>query len=102
MKQFIRKFDESVTLFRDDKSGIAWIEDGRTGLGISVHSNIDASGSVAGMKKLGYWGKSDRTVRSHGFIYNIDSFVCDKNNELEMIVANHCMCAGCKERRNEQ
>lgn len=97
MKQFIRQIKEHVNLYRDDKSGIAWIEDGRTGSGISVHSNIDSSGSVSGMKSLGYWRKIDRTVRSHGWIYNIDSFVCD--NELEMIVADECRCQGCLERK---
>lgn len=101
MKQFIRRIKEHVNLYRDDKSGIAWIEDGRTGLKISVHANIHSSGSVTGMKNLGYWGKRDRSVRSHGWIYNIDSFVCDKDNKLEMIVANECRCQGCIERRME-
>lgn len=99
MKRFIREIKPHVNLYRDDKSGIAWIEDGTSGCGISVHSNIDASGSVTGMKHLGYWGRKDRTARSHGFIYNIDSFVCWKENELEMIVANECRCQGCLERR---
>lgn len=58
-------------------NGIAWIEDGSTGLGISVHPNLDKSGSVTGMKKLGYWDKSDRIVLSHGWKYNIDRFVCE-------------------------
>ena len=34
------------------------------------------------MKNLGYWGKDDRTVRSHGFIYNIDTFVVDEKNHM--------------------
>lgn len=102
MKQFIRKIEEHVNLYRDDKNGIAWIEDGRTGLGISIHANISSSGSVSGMKVRGYWGKKDRTVRSHGWIYNIDSFVCDKDNKLEMIVADECRCQGCIERRMEK
>lgn len=98
----VRKVEEHVNLYRDDKNGIAWIEDGRTGLGISVHSNIDSCGSISGMKALGYWGKKDRTARSHGWIYNIDSFVCDKDNEMEMIVADECMCQGCIERRMKE
>lgn len=101
MKQFIRQIEEHVILYRDDKTGIAWIEDRRTGLGISVHSNVDFSGSVSGMKTLGYWRKNDRTVRSHGWIYNIDSFVCNKDNKLEMIVADECRCQACIERRME-
>ena len=61
--------------------------------------NIDKSGSVIGMKNLGYWDRSDRIAQSHGWKYNIDRFVCDKNDKLEMIVANECMCQGCIERR---
>lgn len=99
MKQFIRSIEHHVNLYRDDKTGIAWIKDGRTGLEISVHVNIDSSGSVSGMKSLGYWTKNDRTVKSHGWIYNIDSFVCDKDNELEMIVADECRCQACIQRR---
>ena len=56
---------------------------------------------VRGMKERGYWNKKDRTVRSHGWIYNIDKFVCDKNNKLEAIVADECMCQACVERRLE-
>ncbi len=99
MRQFIREIEKNVNLYRDDKSGIAWIEDGRTGLGISVHANISVTGSVVGMKNLGYWGRKDRTVRSHGWIYNIDSFVCDKENKMEMIVSEECRCKGCIEKR---
>lgn len=102
MKQLIRKIEEHINLYRDDKNGIAWIEDRRTGIGISVHSNIDSSGSISGMKACGYWGKKDRTVRNHGWIYNIDSFVCDKDNNLEMIVADECRCQECIERRMQK
>lgn len=83
MKKFIKQIEEHVILYRDDKSGIAWIKDGRTGLGISVHSNIHVSGSISGMKTLGY-------------------FVCDKDNRLEMIVADECRCQGCIERRMQK
>lgn len=102
MKQLIRKIEDHVNLYRDGKTGIAWIDDRRTGVRISVHANIDSLGSVSGMKALGYWEKKDRTIRKHGWIYNIDSFVCDKENELEMIVANECRCQGCIERRMKE
>lgn len=76
-KKLIKEIRPYVKLYRDTNNGIAWIEDGSTGLGISVHPNLDKSGSVTGMKKLGYWDKSDRIVLSHGWKYNIDRFVCD-------------------------
>lgn len=99
MKCFIREVKPYANLYRDNKTGIAWIEDSGTGLGVSVHPNIDISGSVRGMKDRGYWGRNDRVVKSHGWNYNIDRFVCDKDNELECIVADECMCQGCIERR---
>ena len=101
MKEFIREIKPHISLYRDSNTGIAWIADGTTGLGVSVHANISSSGSVAGMRDRGYWGREDRVERSHGFAYNIDSFVCDPNNELELIVASECMCAGCQERRTK-
>ncbi len=54
-------FNGSTLLGIRDENGTAWIEDGRTGLGISVHANISSSGSVSDMKARGYWGKKDRT-----------------------------------------
>lgn len=100
MKKLIRNIDEYTTLYRDDRSGIAWIEDGTTGLGISIHASISDSGSVRGMKNCGYWRKFDRTIRNHGFIYNIDTLSYDKNNALErMLVSAECKCAACIERR---
>lgn len=99
MKQLVKKINKFADLYRDDKNGIAWIEDHSTGLGVSVHPNIAASGSVSGMKALGYWGKDDRTVKSHGFIYNIDRLAYNPHNSLEATVSQYCMCKGCLGRR---
>lgn len=81
-----------VTLYRDDLTGIAWVENGSTGMGHSAHPNIDSSGSIRGMKSLGYWAKDARTVRSHGFIYNIDMRIV--HDELDALAAQHCRCGG--------
>ncbi len=35
------------------------------------HPSIHKSGSVRGMKKLGYWGKNDVCVRIGDYIYNL-------------------------------
>ena len=37
MKKFIRQIDKNARLFRDDRNGLVWIEDGTTGMGISIH-----------------------------------------------------------------
>ena len=97
MKQFIKNVTEYAKLYIDNTTGIAWIEDGSTGLGHSVHPNIDVSGSITGMKQRGYWDKTDKCIKSHGFIYNISKFVA--TDELDNIVADYCQCESCQEGR---
>jgi hypothetical protein len=54
---------------------VVTIENNSVGIGHSAHANIDASGSVKGMKSLGYWGKNDVTLKQGGFIYNLSTVV---------------------------
>lgn len=96
-RTFIREVGPYKELHRDRRTGIAWVKDGSTGTGHSAHPNIDASGSVAGMKARGYWRKDDRAVRSHGFIYNVDRL--SVSDALDEIAAAECLCVGCAERR---
>lgn len=91
-KTFVRKISEYVELHRDPKTGIAWVENGHTGNGHSAHPNISSSGSVRGMKSRGYWKKGDKTVRSHGFIYNISK--CSVSDHLDGIALANCRCGG--------
>lgn len=102
MSQFIREIEPGVELFRDAVTGIAWAEDHRTGLGVSVHPNIDESGSVEGMIARGWWRAGDRISRSHGWIYNIDRLTYDEKDPIEAIVAEECMCPACIERREAE
>lgn len=99
MKRLIEEVKPYCELYIDDNTGIAWIENGSTGNGHTCHPNIDITGSVKGMKKLGYWKQDDKVVRSNGFYHNISKFVC--NDELDEIVSEHCQCEECKKRRNE-
>ena len=91
-KTLIKQISECKLLYRDNKTGIAFVEDGSTGNTHSCHANIDSTGSVRGMKKLGYWRKDDRTTRAHGAIYNIDTLVV--SDELDEIARQHCRCGG--------
>ena len=91
-KQLIKQIEEYVELYRDARTGIAWVENGKTGNEHSAHPNINATGSVKGMKKLGYWAKDARTVRCHGTIYNIDSFVV--TDAYDDIARQYCQCGG--------
>lgn len=100
MKQFIREIEPGVKLYRDNITGIAWAEDHRVGLGVSIHPNIDETGSVEGMISRGWWRAKDRTVRSHGWIYNIDRLAFDDKDPIEVEVEKECMCQACIERRN--
>ena len=93
----IKDIEPHVTLHRDPDTGIAWIEDGRSGCGHSCHANISETGSYIGMIEQRYWKKTDRTARSHGFIYNLDVRVV--SDELDAIAAEHCCCVACSEAR---
>ena len=41
----------------------------------AIHPSIHVSGSIRGMKKLGYWGKNDTIVRCGNYYYNL-SIIC--------------------------
>jgi len=91
-KRLLEQIDECTALYRDEDTGIAWVENGHTGNGHTCHPNIHHTGSVNGMKRLGYWRHSDITVRSHGFIYNISKFTV--SDEFDRLAAKHCRCGG--------
>ena len=80
MSQFIREIEHGVELFRDAVTGIAWAEDHRSGLRISVHPNIDESGSIEGMISSGLWRSGDRIAKLNGWFYDIDRFSCDEKD----------------------
>lgn len=88
----IKDVAEHITLYRDSATGIAFVENGRTGNGHSAHPNIDSTGSVTGMKKLGFWRQEDRTKRCGGAIYNIDKLAV--SDELDELARQHCQCGG--------
>lgn len=98
-KVLLKQVTEHIALYRCSRTGIAWVEDGTTGSGHSAHANIDATGSVRGMKSRGYWRKDDRTVRTHGAIYNIDSAVV--TDELDQLATDWCQCGGKHNRSNQ-
>ena len=83
---------------RDYKTGIALVSDG-SGIQTGVHASIHSSGSVRGMKQNGGWRKEDRVVASAGFKFNVDTFVCNVEEEAERLAAMYCNCVGCRERR---
>ena len=91
-KTFVKEIEKYVELHRDNKTGIAWVTNGKTGMGHSAHPNIDSSGSVTGMKNLGYWREKDLTVKSHGIIYNISK--CVVSDKYDEIARKECNCGG--------
>ena len=61
-----------IALIWDDETGIARIENYRTGRGHAAHPNIKRPRLADEMKRRGAWGQADRVVQSHSFLYNID------------------------------
>ena len=97
-RTFLRMVRDHVELHRD-ASGIAWIVDTSAGIAHSAHPNIDATGSVRGMKQLGLGRKDARTVRSHGFIYNVSETAVE--TDLDEIARKACRCGGVHAPRKE-
>lgn len=96
--ELIRKISDQQKLYRDNDTGIAWIVDGSTGENTCAHANIDASGSVEGMKTLGRWKQEDRILLSNGCFVNIDTLVIDESDEAQLLLRRECRCPACKER----
>lgn len=90
--------NELFCVCRDEKSGIAWIEDHKTGLSHSRHPSIDESGSVSGMKARGYWSKEAEVVKANGYFFNTSVIVKDEDAVYDQILAITCNCAGCRTR----
>jgi len=91
-KTLIMEIEPYVKLYRCNETGIAWVEDGRSGNSYSPHPNISSTGSVTGMKQQGYWNKADRTVKAHGFIFNTDQSII--TNQYDEIARMYCRCGG--------
>ncbi len=83
---------DAVDLYIHMVHGVAWIEDGTTGLIHSCHPYIDGSSCLAVMHILKGWGPDDRTVESNGLLFNIDRYVV--RDELDRIAAGWCICLG--------
>lgn len=80
---FVKETGWLCSLPKAYKGNLYCIENYSAGTEHSAHPNIDASGSVTGMKKLGYWRKDATINRTHGAIYNMSSIVCsDPLDEL--------------------
>ena len=92
MKHLVKQVSPNARLVRCSRTGIAWVEDGSTGMRYSAHPNISDTGSVRGMKSRGYWGKDDKTVRTHGFIYNISHALA--GDPFSQAALSACSCGG--------
>lgn len=55
---------------------IITIKNYSVGIRHSAHPNIDKTGSVKGMIKLGYWHKNDVIISQGDFIYNFTKVHC--------------------------
>lgn len=98
MKKYLRDIAPHQHLYRDDKTGIAWIHDGRSGVVYSIHPYIDKSGSVKGMKHQKFWNQNDRCIKTNGSIFNID-MICVSDDIRYTVLKNECLCLACCEMR---
>lgn len=47
------------------------------------YASIDATGSVRGMKKLGFWKKHDECIRCGRYIYNVNIRIAKRKINYE-------------------
>jgi len=94
MRTKVMEIMPDVALYRDDKTGIAMVEDGRNGNNCTLHPNIDSSGSVDGMVNQGYWSRADKTVQAMGAIHNISVYVPEADPQINAALHEHCQCGG--------
>lgn len=91
-KQFIRFIDDHARLFFNPRTGIATVEDGKTGTEHSPHPSIDSTGSPGGMVRRGLWEATDQIVLSNGAYYNISR--CSIRHAYDAAAAAACCCGG--------
>lgn len=63
--------------------GVIRVQDGTSGNGHTPWPNIDSTGSVAGMRARGFWGKEDEVLKALGSIYNVSKVVVE--DELDLL-----------------
>lgn len=102
MKKFIKQLDGHINIFCDEKSGLATLEDEITGIGVSAHSCVSLSDKAGRRNVNRYWKKFDRIIEFDGYLYNIDKFILNPKNDMQVIAANLCMCDACIERRRKE
>ena len=90
--QHTKELAPRIVLMWDDETGIARIENYLTGLGHAAHPNIKRPRSAEDMKRREAWGKDDRVVQSHSFLYNIDRLSI--HEPLDDVARQHCQCGG--------
>ena len=90
----LQQLNQNQLLYRDDNTGITWVEDRSTGLKHSCHPYIEITASPSAMKKLGYWKNTDWIISSDNSYYNISSI--SVSNYLDSIAAENCQCPSCR------
>jgi hypothetical protein len=91
-KKLVRAVGPTAKLFRDKKTGVAWVEDvqGNVTVTHAAHPRIEEPGRVSLMVKNGMWKKTDRVVKCGPAAYNIDVRAC--TTPLDYLAANACAC----------
>lgn len=99
MRILIKKFNSTVFLYKDTYTGIAWVEDKRTGMKYSCHPYTNNKGSVRGMKALGLWRKHDSVLCCGETFYNASKRYTSAS--WDKVASNACECKECLKRRKK-
>ena len=91
----IKKINDCQEIIRHNKTGIVFVDDGKTGCIHSHHAAIDSNGSVIGMKRRGFWGRNDFIkFNVVGMSVNISSSCC--TSSFGLVTRILCNCPECR------
>jgi hypothetical protein len=96
-KILLRELGPGINLYRDGRTGLAWVEDEGRNLTYNPHPSIpsgDFRHTVRTMKLRGLWKRDCRTAASHGAIYNLSLCRTNLDNSLDVIAMENCRCGG--------
>jgi hypothetical protein len=101
-KILVQEVTTSLKLYRDERTGVAWVEDLEGNLVLTPHPFIGKGDSIRTMKLRGIWKRDCRTAASHGLIHNISWCRTDLDNPLDVLAMRACRCGGVHHEQREE
>lgn len=90
--KLVKQIDEDVKLYMDDKTGIAWLVDSKTGARYCPHPSIPSHTDLYSRWSGG--GKERIKIGIAGLTYDVS--VSTISNSYDQIAKDNCLCVCCR------